>query len=212
MRRFIVICLGILSAFCLPAYAEEIRIIGEIWNTDATSYALNPSLGPPSGVAPDARFVVSQINFDSSRIGDKNVSFEEFLNYPTEWLIPATSDFKPKDKMYKNNGPTVQGVFFRFLIPFDMTTGSEPVSITHDDGFVFSILRLFEVSQPDQIDHPEFIRFNVNIEMANYTAILRYGAINDDDADVLIYSTPEPGCLLLQVLGIIGLGALRRRD
>ncbi len=55
------------------------------------------------------------------------------------------------------------------------------------------------------------MRFTVNFEAANYTAVLRYGAINDDDADVLVYSTPEPGCLLLLALGIIGLSALRGR-
>jgi hypothetical protein len=44
-----------------------------------------------------------------------------------------------------------------------------------------------------------------------YTGILKYGALNDPDPEVLIYRTPEPITMLLMVIGLVGISVIRRR-
>ena len=213
MGRLIVLCLMCISVLAFPGNVGAISIEGAVWSTDAYDFAKNPSLGAPS-VDPDAYFLVEAINFDSLRSEKpKNIIFDEFLN-PLEWKIPENSKFKPDEKMFNGNNQGDEGIFFRFTFTLDLSGGTLPVTISHDDGFVFSIpIFQYEYSVPDPVETPQVAKFDLKgFDPGQYTVILDFGAINDSDSHVLIFSTPEPGSMLLLFLGIMGIGVLRRRN
>jgi len=206
MGRLIVLCLIFLSVIFLPANASA--IFGEVWSTDAYNSALDPFIGPPYA-KPDATFDVESINFNSQA---KNVSFDEFLNFP-DWITPSGSEFGKK-KMFENNGQGNgdEGIFFRFTWELYLSPGSLPVTIVHDDGFFLRFSTGQSVNSPGQFQEPQISKFDLAVPSpGNYTVILNYGALNDTDSHVLIFRTPEPGSMLLFALGIVGLGVLRRR-
>ena len=220
MRRLIVLCLIFLSVLSFPGNVCALQIQGAVWSTDAYKFALDPSLGPPK-VDPDAYFVVDAINFDSRRPDGKpkNVSFDEFLNFPIEWII-LNKEFDPKEKMFTSTSKE-EGIFFRFTItPFDVSKDVQPVTVIHDDGINFSIFNVFELykEDPDAAKpvkglEPAVTSINLKgVPPGNYSlAVLDYGALNDTENHVLIYNTPEPWTILLLGLGMLGLGILRRK-
>lgn len=215
MGRRIVLCLVFLSVFLSPGNLCALLIEGSVWSTNATYYAQHPDEGPPQGVPADAAFKVTAVNFDSSRVQQpKNVTFNEFLNFPQSWDIPEGSKFDPNKKMFPNNGQGNgdEGVFFIFAIPIELSGGSLPVTITYDNGIVFSILNQILYSDPEPPDGIQVAKFSLNgFDPGLYTGILKYGALNDSYPAVLSFSTPEPGSLLLLALGVIGIGVVRRR-
>ena len=211
MGRLIVLCVIFLSLLSFPGNVGAISIEGAVWSTDAYKYALDPSLGPPK-VDPDAYFLVDAINFDSLRPDGKpkNVSFDEFLNFPVDWKI-LNEKFKPKEKMFTGTNKE-EGIFFQFTWSLDLPAGSSSVNITHDDGFFFFVVSGFKAGEDGVFEEPQVSRFDVLVkDPGNYNVTLNYGALNNTDTHVLIFSTPEPGSMLLLVLGIIGIGVVRRR-
>ena len=210
MRRASVLFLVFLSVFLSPGNACSIIIEGSVWSTNATYYAERPNEGPPQGVAADANFQVADINFDSARVQQpKNITFNEFLNYPT-WFIPSDSKFDPDKKMFANNGQGNgdEGVFFSFSIPLDLTSGlSLPVTLVFDDGVEFSILNQVLFGEPDPDGGPRTAKFAIGgYDTGQYTGILQYGALSDGVPDVLIFRTPEPFTILLLGIGLVALG------
>jgi hypothetical protein len=214
MRRLIVLCAIFLSVLSFPGNVCALQIQGAVWSTDAYKFALDPSLGPPQG-DPDAYFVVNAINFDSLSFDKpKDITFDEFLNFPIEWKILNTK-FSPKDKMFTGTSKE-EGIFFQFTWSLVLPKGPLPVTVIHDDGFYFSILNIFEfgpeTSKPVTGPEPIVTTFSVKgLDQGIYTATLNYGALNDSANHVLIYNTPEPWTILLLGLGMLGLGILRRK-
>lgn len=215
MGRHIVLCLVFLSVFLSPGNVCALKITGAVWNTNALEYAMHPDKYPTVGS--DATFVLtSDINFDSSRsLEPKNIKFDEFLNNPA-WDTEK-GKILGQQKMYGNNGQGngLEGVFFSFTWSMYLTDSALPITITHDDGIYFFIVTSPGIffSAPDQVGQVEVSKFDLKAPAGPgfYTVQLNYGAISDADPDVLIFSTPEPGSMLLLVLGLVGVGCLRRR-
>ena len=214
MRRLIVLCLIFLSLLSFPGNASAISIEGAIWSNYLLSSAQDPFKGPPSA-NPDATFKVESINFDSRRVAKpKNITYDEFLNRPV-WAIPQESKFNPDQQMFPENYKGDEGVYFILTWDIPYSGGSFPITIIHDDGFVFSLGTGDSVRSEDQYyKEPQTSKFDLNmfkLDPGTYTVWLNYWAVNDSDTHVLIVSTPEPGSMLLLALGIIGIGVLRRR-
>ena len=214
MGRLIVLCLIFLSVLSFPGNAAAIAIEGAVWGTYALSSAQDPFKGPPSAT-PEATFKVENINFDSRRVATpKNITYDEFLNRPV-WDIPEGSQFKPDKQMFTDNIKGDEGVYFSFTWTIPYSGGSFPITIIHDDGFVFSIVTGDSFrSEFQYYEEPQISEFDLNmfkLDPGVYTVTLNYWTIDDSDTHVLIYNTPEPGSMLLLALGIIGIGVLRRR-
>ena len=114
MRRFIVLCLIVLSVLSFPGNASALLITGEVWQS-ALASASNPQSGPPSSM-PDATFAVTEINFDSRRAANPgSISYDTFLNaVPGSWVINTTG-FDPFAAMFSGTAnPADKGIFFRF--------------------------------------------------------------------------------------------------
>ena len=216
MRRLIVLCVIFLSILSFPGNVSAIYIEGAVWSTEAYKYALDPSQGPPPERKPDAYFWVENINFDSRRPDGKpkNVSFDEFLNFPLKWEI-LNPKFSPIDKMFTGTNKE-EGIFFQFSWSMVLQDGLLPVTITHDDGFYLFLSdgQTINESKPvgEEPPPPAVSKFDLDVPgTGERTFNLYYGALNDSDDHVLIFGTPEPGSMLLLVLGIIGIGVLRRK-
>ena len=105
-----------------------------------------------------------------------------------------------------------EGIFFQFTWSLDLPGGSSQVNITHDDGFFFFGVSGFKAGEDGVFKEPQVSSFDVMVKDPGiYNVTLNYGALNDTDTHVLIFSTPEPGSMLLLALGIIGVGVFRRR-
>jgi hypothetical protein len=217
MRRLIVLCAIFLSVLTFTGNVCAIEIKGavwsSVWNTDALKSATYPSIGPPTNTAtPDATFVISDINFDSRRLkleDPSKITYNEFLNNPT-WNKPENKEFDPNGSMFTGPG---QGIFFQFTWSLDLSREALPVTITHDDGFFFYVFNIFKAGSDGAFKEPQVsILSDLMVkDPGKYSVTLNYGALNDTDTHVLIFSTPEPGSMLLFALGIIGIGVLRRR-
>ena len=210
MRRLIVFCLIFLPLLSFPGNADAIS--GEIWSTNAYENALNPSIGPPSAPS-DATFNFDSINFDSRRLGDqaKNISFDEFLNFP-KWTYLGPG-FDPEKKMFGNNGEGNgdEGIFFKFTWELSLSSGSNLFTVVNDDGFYLLLANGKSFDFPGQFDKPEISEIDLKVSSSgNYAVTLYYGALSDTSAHVMIVKTPEPGTMLLLGLGVIGIGILRR--
>jgi hypothetical protein len=210
MGRLIVLCLIFLSLPAFPGNVDAIPIQGAVWSTDAYKYAMDPSLGPPTA-SPDAYFVVEAIDFDSRRFAKpQSITYDDFLNRP-DWKIPENSKFNPDAMMFSPDTKD-QGIFFQFTWDLGLSGGVLPVTITHDDGFVFLIEVLdFSFSSPKPVETPQIAEFPVKGSPGQYVAIINYGALGNTDTHVLIFNTPEPGSMLLLALGILGIGVFRKR-
>jgi hypothetical protein len=212
MRRLIVLCLIFLPLLSFPGNADA--IFGEIWSTNAYENALNPSIGPPNDntgatAKPDATFNVDIINFDSQA---KNISFDEFLNFP-KWTYLGP-EFDPEKKMFGNNGGGNgdEGIFFKFTWELSLSEGSNLFTVVHDDGFYLLLANGKSYDFSGQFDKPESSKVDLKVSSpGNYAVTLNYGALSDTSSHALIVTTPEPGTMLLLGLGVIGIGILRRR-
>ena len=215
MRRLFVLCVIFLSILSFPGNASAIS--GEVWSTDAYNFALDPSIGPPKDLKPDATFEVESINFDSGRIQDSTersqITYAQFLNNPTKWnntSNPALSLLP--DSMLFATSDLDQGIFFRFTWVLPLSKGSNPFTIVHDDGFFLYLSNGISFDFSGQFGEPKSSKVDLEVNNSeNYTLQLDYGALNDTYSQVLIVRTPEPGSMLLLALGILGIGILRRR-
>ena len=215
MRRLIVLCVIFLSILSFPGNVCAISIEGAVWSTEAYKYALGPVPGA-AGAQAGCVLRVEDINFDSRRPDGKpkNVSFDEFLNFPLKWEI-LNPIFSPKDKMFTGTNKE-EGIFFQFSWSMVLQNGLLPVTITHDDGFYLFLSdgQTINESKPVGAEPPPpaVSKFVLDVPgTGERTFNLYYGALNDSDDHVLIFSTPEPGSMLLLALGIMGIGVLRRR-
>ena len=211
MGRLIVLCMIFLSVFLFPGNTRA-SIIGEVWSTYLLSSAQEPFKGPPSAT-PAETFNVESINFDSRRVEKpKNITYNEFLNYP-KW--PPNSKFKPDQQMFTDNIKGDEGVYFIFRWTIEYLGGSYPITIIHDDGFVFSLVTGQSFRSEDQYyEEPHISTFDLKmfgLDSGTYNVWLSYWAVDDSDTHVLMFNTPEPGTMLLLGLGLIGIGILRRR-
>ena len=205
MGRLIVLCLIFLSVLSFPGNTSAL-ITGEIWQ-NALNSAKNPALGPPSATA-DATFKVNgDINFSGNT---PSLTFGQFLNSPLVW---QSSSIDPDKPMFSNTRKDPdQGIFFRFTWSLDLPAGLSPVTITHDDGFYFFDVSGNSAGKNGVFEGPLVSTFPVMVkDPGGYLSTLYYGALNDTNTHVLIFSTPEPGSMLLLALGIIGIGVLRKR-
>jgi hypothetical protein len=219
MRRLIVLCAIFLSVLSFPGKATAI-IIGEVWNTGALSSAANPALGPPTVMIngqevvtpPAATFTVNgDINFSGNT---SSLTFGQFLNSPLDW---KSSSIDLDNRMFsKTSTVPDQGIFFRFTWSMVLQSGLLPVTITHDDGFYLFLSDGQTINESNPVGAepppPAVSKFDLVVPgTGERTFNLYYGALNDSDDHVLIFSTPEPGSMILLALGIIGVGVLRRR-
>ena len=211
MRRFIVLCLIVLSALSFPGNASALLITGEVWQS-ALASASNPQSGPPSST-PDATFAVTDINFDSKRAANPgSISYDTFLNaVPGSWVINTTG-FDPFAAMFSGTAnPADKGIFFRFTTQFVIP---QTITVTHDDGFYFAIPNVFEfgpdTSTPITGSDPAVVTFPVVGPRPGtyFPLIISYGALNDSVDHVLIFNAPEPWTILLLGIGMIGIGIM----
>jgi len=211
MGRATVLCLAILSLLMAPGLAGAIQISGSVWATGAEEYALAPSKAFGQYLpTPNATFTTESINFDSRNLPaeqQKIITFNQFLNSPA-WDKASFVNFDPDKSMFAAS----KGVFFQFTWSLDLPAGSSQVNITHDDGFFFFDVSGFKAGEDGVFKEPKVSSFDVMVkDPGKYNVTLNYGALNNTDTHVLIFSTPEPGSMLLLALGIIGIGVLRRR-
>jgi hypothetical protein len=207
MGRLIVLCLVILSAFFSPGNACALTIEGAVWQNEI-SFAVNPVKKPDR--APDATFTVSDINFDSARVGNPpDIKFDQFLTGLSNWKSSSILQDAP---MFNTADPSQQGIFFQFTWSMDAAAG-QFFTVTHDDGFVLEIpaqlITIDKYKSPIRI--PESVTFNSELQnTGNFVFVLSYGVLSDPPTHVLILTTPEPLTLMLLGLGLLGLGAIRR--
>jgi len=211
MGRATVLCLAILSLLMAPGLAGAIQISGSVWATGAEEYALAPSKAFGQYLpTPNATFTTESINFDSRNLPaeqQETITFNQFLNSPA-WDKTSFVNFDPDTSMFAAS----KGVFFQFNWTMVLSKGSMPAIITHDDGFFISVFSIYKAGEDGVFKEPVNTPIDIRVEdPGTYLVTLNFGALNDTDTHVLIYSTPEPGTLLLLGLGLIVVGVLRRR-
>jgi hypothetical protein len=208
MGRFFVLCLVFLSFLSFPGHACALDISGEVW-LNAKPFAENPVKRP--AYDPDATFTVSDINFDSARVGNPpGIKFDQFLTGLSNW---KSSSIKQDAQMFDTNDPSQQGIFFQFTWSMDAVAG-QFFTVTHDDGFVLEIpaqlITIDKYKSPIKI--PESVTFNSELQnTGNFVFVLSYGVLSDPPTHVLILATPEPGSMLLLGLGLAGIGFIIRK-
>ena len=214
MGRATVLCLALLSVFLFPGNAWSYQISGSVWSTDALQYAKNPTQSVPA-VPADATFTLTgDINFNNQ--GQANISFADFIPKAT-WSVPAGSSWEETNGMYGANDLSdgQAGVFFSFSWEIPLTDSPLPLTILHDDGIYFFMpikteIFLSDTNQAAAVKASPFVLVTPG-PPGGYTVTLNYGAINDPDPDVLVFSTPEPGSMFLLALGLVSIGVFRRK-